>query len=158
MPLMRTSIILCLLYCSAISYSQTRQDSSLIFEKAKGLLKQPLTNFTKVPPLNVAEKDKHLLGKMVSYISQNADSVRSIFEGRIVSISEVSGSYLVMTNFGNYSITYYGISKPSLKEGNHIKRNQFISTLSKTSFGQYFLMVQFYKDDIEVNPNDWFKK
>jgi hypothetical protein len=50
---------------------------------------------------------------MVSYIAKNADSVRAIFEGKIVSVAEVGDSYFVMTNYGNYSIAYYGLSKPS---------------------------------------------
>jgi hypothetical protein len=157
MPLMRTFITSCCLFILVTSYSQTKQDSSLIFERAKGMLKQPLTNAIKVPQLNVPAKDRHLLGYMVSYIGQNPDSVRSIFEGKIVSIAEVGGSYLLMTSFGSYSIAYYGLGKPFLKEGNFLKRNQFISTLSKNSFGQYFLTVQFYKDNNEVNPNDWLK-
>ena len=155
---MRTTIILTCLFVSITSYSQTKQDSSLIFEKSKGLLKQPLTNFIKVPQLKVAEKDKHLLGKTVTYITQRADSVKSIFEGKIVSIEEVGGAYLVMTQYGDYSIAYYGLSKPALKKGSNLKRNQFISTLSKTSFGQYFLTVQFYYNNSEVDPNDWLKR
>lgn len=155
MPLIKTLLIIYSLFFSVELYSQTQQDSSLIFEKHKKSLNQPLRNFTKVPQPNVPNKE--LLGKMVSYITKGPDSVRAIFNGKIVSVTEVGNSYLLMTRFGNYYISYYGLSKPSLKEGDTVKQNEFISKLSQSSFGQCFLMIQFYKDNTEVDPNDWFK-
>lgn len=152
---MKKLIIVCSFLIPVKSYSQTQLDSSLIFEKHKKSLNQPLTNFTKVPQPNVPNKD--LLGKMVSYITKGPDAVRAIFDGKIVSVTEVGNSYLLMTRFGNYYISYYGLSEPLVKEGDFVRQNEFISKLSGSAFGQFFLTVQFYKDDIEVDPNEWFK-
>lgn len=155
MPLMKSLIVIFALFISVKSISQTQQDSSVIFERHKKSLDQPLKNFTRVTHPNVPNRD--LFGKMVSYTTKNTDSVRAIFDGKIISVTEVGSAYLLMTRFGNYYISYYGLAKPILKEGEIIKRNEFISKLSSTAFGQSFLTIQFYKDDVEVDPNEWFK-
>jgi len=149
-------ILLSCLFFSIKNFAQTTIDSTLIFEKARGILNAPLARYKKVPKPSLPAADKNLLPKMISYYGSKGDSVSAIFEGKIVSIQDIGGVYLLMTSFGKYSIGYSGLVKPALKEGTYIKKGQFISRLT-TCFGIAYLTVQFYKDNMEVDPEEWIK-
>ncbi len=120
-------------------------------------MNHPVKNYSKVFSTKDIVKSE-LAGKEINYICKSADSVKAIFGGRIIAVNEVGGRYLLMTQFGDYFISYYGLNKPTLGVGELIHTNQYISTLSSFAVGPVFLTVHFYYENDEIDPAQWLKR
>jgi hypothetical protein len=141
--------------------SNGQPDSSRIFEKAKGTLSHPIESFKKLLNSDSLKDDsRNHYGISNFYYSDNADSVKAIYEGRVVAVVEISVSYAVITKFGDYFITYFGLTRPPIKKGEYVLKNQYIGNLINYDSGEYSyeLVLIMSHNEKEVDPSMWLKK
>lgn len=143
----------CLL-CTQLSFGQSTKEANLRFEKLKNSLGHPLARFTKVPIPD--SFDRSLGPPPFMYVVSGSDSVKTIFEGKVVAIEKMENLYLVITQYGDYFISYYNLTKPPFAQGSYIKRNQYLGKVVPI-YGQHTLIIRMHKGDIEVDPDDWIK-
>lgn len=143
-----------ILLCAASCFCQSTKDANLKFENHKNSLAHPLARFTKVPI--PASYDRTLGPPPMMYLVSGPDSVRAIFEGKVVAIEKAEDTYIVVTQYGDYLISYYNLGKPAFAQGSYVKRNQYMASLNAI-FGRYYLIVRMHKGDVEVDPDDWIK-
>ncbi len=156
--LMKPLILLVTFLSSLDLLGQNQLDSTIIFEHSK---KNPLTSvrFTKLINYD-STKYGHGCPRYPgnTYYLDHTDTVRAIFEGRIIAIFKVVDVYAIMTEFGNYYITYSGLTMPTLCKGEYIQQNQSLGLLSYNgSHYEYFLELIISKDEKFVDPMDWLK-
>lgn len=138
-------------------------DSSAQFQKAKGSLNHPIKNFTKLSTYSLRQycTDCDMLPKENIYYLNKSDTVKAIYEGKIISVLDMDTYYAIMTKFGKYFIIYIGLEKPTLKKGDYIFQNQFLGMVCKNSFNddnEYLLRIRILNDKAdELDPAIWIK-
>jgi len=150
-----------LLICSIIVLNLTgygQSDSSLIFERAKKTLLHPVFNFNKL--IN-SDSLNHQLGGCYEpgniYYADEGETVKAIFEGKVVSIFELDKQYGLITKFGSYFIIYFGLTKPVAKKGDYIYTQQSLGKLIKIPSEECQLMLMISNPTKNIDPSKWLK-
>ena len=155
---MKTTILLVTVLISLHSLAQSRTDSTLLFESAKGTLSHPVNGFRKLVNYDSVKYGfgcPHYPGN--TYFLDHTDTARAIFEGKIVSVFNVGDVYAIITKFGKYYIVYSGLTKPSLSKGEYIHKNQPLGTLYDDGEYKYSLELMISKQDRYVDPMNWVR-
>ncbi|HEY8781524.1 MAG TPA: peptidoglycan DD-metalloendopeptidase family protein [Mucilaginibacter sp.] len=88
--------------------------------------------------------------------TNNGASVRAIFQGQVKSIINISGTFLVVIQHGEYFTAYSNLRSYSVKEGQKVGTKQTIGTVATdSSTGQAVVNFALYKGKIPVNPKIW---
>ncbi|MDP9047467.1 MAG: peptidoglycan DD-metalloendopeptidase family protein [Bacteroidota bacterium] len=83
-------------------------------------------------------------------------SVRSVFQGTVTNISNISGTYLVVIQHGEYYTAYSNLRSVSVKDGQKVATKQSIgSVATDSSTGEAVLTFALYKVKTPVNPKIW---
>lgn len=83
-------------------------------------------------------------------------SVRAVFQGEVKSISNISGTYLVVIQHGEYFTAYSNLRSYSVKEGQKVSTKQVIGTVATdSSSGEAIVSFALYKGTTAVNPRIW---
>lgn len=91
-------------------------------------------------------------------IATNDDAtVRSIFEGQIMSIQVIKGANkVVFIQHGDYISVYSNLATVSVKKGEKVSTKQNIGTVAKSpTEGKTVLKFYIYKNKTKINPADW---
>ena len=154
---MRTFALIPLMMILQFSlYAQV--DSSLVFDKAKGTLSHPVKNFVEcTSPHN---NDSDAIGcpryPANNYKLNAADTVRAIYEGRVVSIFIIGEIYCILIKFGDYLVSYSGLQKPFISKGDYVKRNQELAVLIPKDEGHYELELMIMNKKLQfIYPMLW---
>ena len=92
-----------------------------------------------------------------SYELAIADTVRAIFEAKVVSIFLVGYCYCVITKVGDYYISYSGLEKPSVAKGAYVKRDQELGVLASYDNRYTLELIIMNKAMQELDPMLWIK-
>lgn len=127
------------------------------FEQSKGKWPPPISNFAKY--INDKERNSgfqfEISHKGLTIVPGQNDSVKSVFKGKVISVFRFSNFLAVMTNYGDYFITYAYLDSPVVKKGDQITEGEFLGLLS-SAHGQLELMLTDRKDK-EFDPYEWIK-
>ena len=126
------------------------------FEQSKGKWPSPISNFSKY--INEEERNStssEIEHKGITIFPNNNDSVKSVFKGKVVLIFPIANSFAIMTNYGDYFITYVNLDSPNVKKGDQIAQGEFLGLLSASN-RQLELMLTNRKDQ-EFDPFEWIK-
>jgi septal ring factor EnvC (AmiA/AmiB activator) len=82
---------------------------------------------------------------------------RTIFDGEVTSVFEVSGLSNVLVRHGNYISVYCNLSSVSVKKGAKVKTGQNLGTIfsNKTDNNRTILHFQLRKEREQLNPEPW---
>src|SRR5690606_14670614 len=88
--------------------------------------------------------------------SDNA-TVRSIFEGQVMSIQIIKGANkVVFIQHGDYISVYSNMATVSVKKGDKVSTKQNIGTVAKSpTEGKTVLKFYIYQNKTKINPADW---
>ncbi len=88
--------------------------------------------------------------------SDNA-TVRSIFEGQVLSIQIIKGANKVLfIQHGDYISVYSNLATVSVKKGDKVSTKQAIGTVAKSpTEGRTVLKFYIYQNKTKINPADW---
>jgi len=83
-------------------------------------------------------------------------SVRAVFQGTVKSISNISGTFLIVIQHGEYFTAYSNLKSYSVKEGEKVGTKQTIGTVATdSSTGEAVVNFALYKGTTPVNPKIW---
>jgi septal ring factor EnvC (AmiA/AmiB activator) len=83
-------------------------------------------------------------------------SVRAIFQGEVKSISNISGTYLIVIQHGEYFTAYSNLRSFTVKQGQKVSTKQSIGTVAiDSSTGEAIVNFALYKGTTPVNPKIW---
>ncbi|MDB4902716.1 MAG: peptidase [Mucilaginibacter sp.] len=83
-------------------------------------------------------------------------SVRAVFQGEVKSISNISGTFLVVIQHGEYFTAYSNLKSFNVKDGQKVSTKQVIGTAATdSSTGEAIVSFSLYKGTTAVNPRIW---
>ena len=83
-------------------------------------------------------------------------AVRAVFEGEVKSISNISGTFLVVVKHGEYYTAYANLRSINVKEGQKVNTKQNIGSVATDSAtGEAVVNFEIYKGKDAVNPKIW---
>ncbi len=83
-------------------------------------------------------------------------SVRTVFQGEVKSTSNISGTFLVVIQHGEYFTAYSNLKSFNVKVGQKVSTKQVIGTAATdSSTGEAIVSFSLYKGTTPVNPRIW---
>jgi murein DD-endopeptidase MepM/ murein hydrolase activator NlpD len=149
---MRLFTIFVFLLFSLSGKSQVSENTE--FEQSKGKWPTPIANFAKYINDEERNSTSNEIGhKGITFIPNQNDSVKAVFKGRVVLIFPIANSFAVMTNYGDYFITYLNLDSPNVKKGDLIVQGKFLGHLSNSP--RQLELVLTNRNDKEFDPYEW---
>jgi len=135
-------------------------DSTKRFEKAKGQLSNPVTRYYKAVTSKTPNQNESYVkcrNPGNSYYLNCIDTVKAIYEGRIVAVFVVEQEYTLMTKYGDYFIAYSGIPKPSYKKGDYLQKGDCLGIITPEKGVDFIVNLIIMKGARELDPMKWIK-
>ena len=83
-------------------------------------------------------------------------SVRAVFEGDVVNVSDISGAYMVVIRHGEYFTAYVNLKSVSVSKGTKVSTKQNIGTVATDpTTGEASVHFGLYQGKTPVNPKLW---
>jgi septal ring factor EnvC (AmiA/AmiB activator) len=83
-------------------------------------------------------------------------SVRSVFQGTVRNVSNISGTYLIVIEHGEYYTAYSNLKSVSVSPGQKVGTKQTLGAVATdSSTGEAVLTFSLYKAKTPVNPKIW---
>jgi len=83
-------------------------------------------------------------------------SVRAVFEGDVIKVVDISGTYLVLIRHGEYFTAYSNLKSASVAKGQKVSTKQTIGTVATDSTtGETDVHFDLYKGTVPENPKLW---
>ncbi|WP_183564541.1 murein hydrolase activator EnvC family protein [Mucilaginibacter sp. SP1R1] len=88
--------------------------------------------------------------------TNQGSSVRAVFDGEVIKVVDVSGTYLVMIRHGEYFTVYANLRSVSVARGQKVATKQVLGTVATDpSTGETEAHFEIYKGVSAVNPKIW---
>lgn len=152
------SISILIFLSPVISFSQI--DSSVMFEKAKGTLDHPVNHYVRLITYDSLQRNIFGCDPIPSntYYLVSKDSVKSVFDGNVVTIYFDRGIYFIIVKTGCYYCIYSGIEKTNLIIGEPVKQGQYLGIVAENNFHEYTLQFMIATKDGYIDPDAWFRR
>jgi septal ring factor EnvC (AmiA/AmiB activator) len=124
----------------------------------RGSLPWPVTNGQIKQGFGIYNDDEGIKNESFGWdIKTNpGSSVRTIFEGAVTKIENISGTYLVVVKHGEYFTAYANLRSVSIREGQKVGTKQTIGIVATDSTtGEAVVTFELYKGTTPVNPKIW---
>ena len=141
---------------SVAMYNSVDQKLSSNFESNKGRLPIPVTGQYRIVShfgqYNVAGlKNVTLDNKGINILGTAGCQARSIFDGEVSGIANISGTWLVLVRHGRYISVYCNLRSVSVSKGQKVSARQPLGTLGTDNILQF----QLRKETAKLNPESW---
>ena len=134
-------------------------DSSNIFLKSKGTWNYPIKNVSKIETIIDRNKEHGFTDpKNISFYANDCEDVKCVHEGKVILVTAIDTLFVIITKFGDYYITYDGLSKTNIKVGDYILVGQEIGLLGKNFNDEFCINVYLSINDKGLDASVWFKK
>jgi septal ring factor EnvC (AmiA/AmiB activator) len=147
------------------SLSKADRELSGSFVNNRGKLPVPITGtymiVNRYGQYNVQGlRNVKLDNKGIDFQGRPGAQARTIFDGEVTSVFEVSGLSNVLVRHGNYISVYCNLSSVSVKRGTKVKTGQGLGTIfsDKTDNNRTILHFQLRKEREQLNPEPWLDK
>jgi hypothetical protein len=140
--------------------AQSRGDSNKIFLNSKGHWNLPLSYFTSVMTESQRSGYRGCWSEpsIEFYTDRPTSPVLAVFGGLVVGVFNIGDVSGIMTQFGDYFITYGYVTKSYVKKGDSIETGQTIASLDSNSnhWGMGLDIIISDKNDKDFDPEKWF--
>ncbi|MEO5942987.1 MAG: peptidoglycan DD-metalloendopeptidase family protein [Ferruginibacter sp.] len=85
-------------------------------------------------------------------------SVKSIFDGTVISISQVEDAYVITIQHGRYFSSYYNLSNVAVQKGNDVKTGQVIGKVAANLDGIGSIDFYMSNEKGEFDPESWLRR
>ena len=123
----------------------------------RGQLPWPVTNGSVKQGFGIYYDEENIKNESYGWdIKTNPSaSVRAVFQGTVTTISNISGTYLVIIQHGEYFTAYSNLRSYTVKEGQKVTTKQSIGTVASGAGGESVVTFYLYKGKVPVNPKIW---
>jgi murein hydrolase activator len=134
-----------------------QMDSAKLFESSKGKWPTPVSRFFKIyENENLKHFASNQFDSTLRIITDSSYQVKAVHDATVTAIIEVDGEYTVLTNFGNYYISYSRLTRPNLVKGEYIKAGQQLGQVMKDwTENNYTLEIALSTGTKQLNAEDW---
>ncbi len=138
------------------SFGQSNANS--IIEKSKGTWLIPIPKYIKLEENKVKRDGTYdKTDSSLFFITDSSYAVTAVFEGKVMGIFPIEDAYVVMTQYGDYYITYSNITEVKFKEGDTVKRGDVIGKIMKVDDDTYLINFLLMKQNKMIEAAKWFK-
>lgn len=128
------------------------------FENNRGSLPAPVTNGYISSHFGRGKVDQATIdNEGVTYQTPEGAAVRSVFSGKITSITPVQGRYIVLIKHGEYFSVYFNLKSVSVAKGESVSARQNIGIVGTTD-GVGELGFQIRRVSTPQNPESWLSR
>jgi septal ring factor EnvC (AmiA/AmiB activator) len=131
------------------------------FEKNKGKLPWPVDKGAiKIPFGTYAIADTKIRGTNpgLTLETDQGSSVKSIFDGEVVSVFDVEGESNVLIRHGKYFTTYGNLASTSVSKGDKVKSGQVIGKAASNSDGNGEIEFLLLLENKNLDPASWIRR
>jgi septal ring factor EnvC (AmiA/AmiB activator) len=144
------------------SLASTDKALSANFEQNRGRLPAPITTsyivVSRFGQYNVqGMKNVTLDNKGIDIKGSAGGAVRAVFNGRVSSIFQYGGRYIVMIRHGKFISVYSGLASVSVSNGANVSTNQTIGSIGLDESGEPVIQFQLRKESSKLNPEAWVR-
>jgi septal ring factor EnvC (AmiA/AmiB activator) len=128
------------------------------FLENRGGLPWPVTNGNVIQPFGIYYDNENIKNESLGWdIRTNSGaSVRAVFQGTVKKVSDISGTYLVVIQHGEYFTAYSNLKSCDVKAGDKVVTKQTIGTVATdSSTGEAVVTFELWKGSTPVNPKIW---
>jgi Membrane-bound metallopeptidase len=89
----------------------------------------------------------------------NNAPVRAIFDGNVIQVANMTGSYAIIVQHGKYFSVYTNLGSPAVKRGQAVQRGQTLGTaLVDPDDGSSEVHFEIWEGAAPINPEPWLAK
>jgi septal ring factor EnvC (AmiA/AmiB activator) len=124
----------------------------------RGALPWPVTNGNIIQGFGIYYDNENIKNESYGWDirTNNGAQVRAIFEGQVKTIQNISGTFLVVIQHGEYFTAYSNLRSCVVKEGQKVGTKQTIGIVATdSSTGEAVVNFALYKGTTPVNPKIW---
>ena len=127
-------------------------DSTKVFKKSKGTLPHPIPQHSQY---KIDSPNHENPCECMIFICYSAYPVNAIHDGVAVEVQQIEDIFVIIIKYGDYFISYSGLSNPMLSKGDFVKAGQIISSLAKSYDHHYELTLYISNRGKNFNPSEW---
>ncbi len=130
------------------------------FAANRGRLPMPITGgyviSGKFGQYNVAGLNGvRLDNKGIDITGKRGAQARSVFNGEVTGLVQISGMWVIIVRHGSYISLYSNIAKPAVRKGQKVTTRQTLGTVATDASGNASLHFQLRKEKVKLNPEQW---
>ena len=136
---------------AALSSSFADNRGRLLWPVARGFISQHFGRHPHPVLANVVVENRG-----VDIQTSAGEPVRSIFDGKVLTVSSIPGmNNIVMIQHGEYFTVYAKLRSVSVHEGQTVSARQAIGTVYTNSEGTSEVQFQLWRNSANLNPESW---
>lgn len=138
-------------------FTHAQTDSTLLFESSKGNWNFPVSNYTQVEKFgNIVKQGRTYNSQCTSLISDTALTVSAVYSGKVVVVTKIEDFHVIIVKFGDYYVTYSGLTKPIVRSKEYIVKGQTLAQTEKDFDSKYRVNIFFSKGKENLDAFEWF--
>jgi murein hydrolase activator len=130
------------------------------FEGSRGRLLFPVDNgYVSVPygPYTIPGTNLKGYQEFITIASPVGTSVKAVFEGEVVSVSDIGGALTVALKHGKYFTFYSNLSSVSVSKGQTVKAGQTLGKVATDLEGEGSIEFILTRETSNLNPSSWLR-
>lgn len=143
------------------SYLTTSPEAAKLsagFENNRGRLPWPVGQYSIVERFgNHTEGQATYTNDGINILTEQGAAVKSVFEGEVLFVKELYGTYIVAVRHGDYFTIYQNLKTVSVAKGNKVETRQTLGTIASKEDGP-ILHFEIMRGQTKLNPEAWIAK
>lgn len=128
------------------------------FENNRGRLPWPVEKYAIIERFgNHTEGQASYNNDGINIATENGSAVKAIFEGKVLFIRELYGTYIVALIHGDYFTIYQGLKSVSVTKGDKVETRQTLGVVASGEDGP-MLHFEIMRGQTKLNPEAWIAK
>ncbi|MBE9600899.1 murein hydrolase activator EnvC [Pedobacter sp. MC2016-24] len=143
------------------SYLTTSPEAAKLsagFENNRGRLPWPVGQYSIVERFgNHTEGQANYTNDGINILTEQGAAVKAVFEGDVLFVKELYGTYIVALRHGDYFTIYQNLKTVSVAKGTKVDTRQVLGTIASKEDGP-ILHFEIMRGQTKLNPEAWIAK
>ncbi|ACU04565.1 MULTISPECIES: murein hydrolase activator EnvC family protein [Pedobacter] len=128
------------------------------FENNRGRLPWPVGQYSIVERFgNHTEGQANYTNDGINILTEQGAAVKAVFEGEVLFVRELYGTYIVALRHGDYFTIYQNLKTVSVAKGNKVETKQTLGVVASKEDGPV-LHFEIMRGQTKLNPEAWIAK
>jgi len=128
------------------------------FENNRGRLPWPVSQYSIVERFgNHTEGQANYTNDGINILTEQGAGVKAVFEGDVLFVRELYGTYIVALRHGDYFTIYQNLKTVNVAKGNKVETKQVLGVVASKEDGPV-LHFEIMRGQTKLNPEAWIAK
>lgn len=128
------------------------------FENNRGRLPWPVGSYSIVERFgNHTEGQANYTNDGINILTEQGAAVKAVFEGEVLFVRELYGTYIVALRHGEYFTIYQNLKTVNVAKGNKVETKQTLGVIASKEDGP-ILHFEIMRGQTKLNPEAWIAK